>query len=60
MHQKFKPLFMLDSKVTYLNHGSFGACPKPIFNSLLHLKRQDYVHFLIHFFIKKDKIMCIF
>lgn len=26
-----KDLFLLDSEITYLNHGSFGACPKPIF-----------------------------
>jgi len=26
-----KDLFLLDPKITYLNHGGFGACPKPIF-----------------------------
>lgn len=28
-----KDLFLLDPTVTYLNHGSFGACPKPIFEA---------------------------
>ena len=27
-----KNQFMLDNKVTFLNHGSFGACPKEIFS----------------------------
>ena len=35
MTQSIRPLFLLDTNVTYLNHGSFGACPKPIFNSLI-------------------------
>lgn len=26
-----KAQFLLDSTITFLNHGSFGACPKPIF-----------------------------
>ena len=30
MHPNIKSLFMLDENITYLNHGSFGACPKPI------------------------------
>ncbi len=29
-----KDLFLLDKDITYLNHGSFGATPKPIFNEL--------------------------
>ena len=31
---------MLDDDVTYLNHGSFGACPKPIFKSLINMQTQ--------------------
>jgi isopenicillin-N epimerase len=26
-----KSLFLLDPEITYLNHGSFGACPRPVF-----------------------------
>ena len=29
--QSVKNQFQLDSRFIYLNHGSFGACPKPIF-----------------------------
>ena len=28
-----KRLFMLDPGVTFLNHGSFGACPRPVFKA---------------------------
>ncbi|WP_162126408.1 aminotransferase class V-fold PLP-dependent enzyme [Flavobacterium phycosphaerae] len=28
-----KSQFLLDTTITYLNHGSFGACPKPIFDA---------------------------
>ena len=29
--EAFKNMFLINPKVTYLNFGSFGACPKPIF-----------------------------
>ena len=29
--KRFKDLFLLDSDITYLNHGSFGACSRPVF-----------------------------
>lgn len=28
-----KTKFLLDPEITFLNHGSFGACPKPIFEN---------------------------
>ena len=40
MHEKYKPFFSLDPNVTYLNHGSFGACPKIIFNSLISFQKK--------------------
>lgn len=37
-------LYLLDPSITFLNHGSFGACPKPVFetyqNWQLELERQ--------------------
>jgi isopenicillin-N epimerase len=40
MFPKLKKLFMLDPNITYLNHGSFGACPKPIFENLIKYQKQ--------------------
>jgi len=28
-----KAQFLLDTEIVYLNHGSFGACPKPVFEN---------------------------
>jgi isopenicillin-N epimerase len=30
-HTTLKSLFLLDPEITYLNFGSFGSCPKPVF-----------------------------
>jgi isopenicillin-N epimerase len=44
-----RELFLLDPNVVFLNHGSFGACPKPVFETYqqwqLELERQP-VEFL--------------
>ncbi len=47
--EALRQLFLLRSDVTFLNHGSFGACPRPVFEAYqswqLELERQP-VEFL--------------
>jgi len=40
MNSVIKNYFMLDPAIIYLNHGSFGACPRPIFENLVHWQKQ--------------------
>jgi len=35
-----RDLFLLRDDVTYLNHGSFGACPRPVFTEYQRLQRE--------------------
>lgn len=35
-----KSQFLLDPEITYLNHGSFGACPKPVFENYQYWQRE--------------------
>ncbi|WP_447635976.1 aminotransferase class V-fold PLP-dependent enzyme [Flavobacterium microcysteis] len=35
-----KQLFLLDPSITFLNHGSFGACPKPVFEEYQRLQSE--------------------
>src|SRR4051812_41021932 len=43
-HSALRSQFLLDPAITYLNFGSFGACPKPVFedyqNWQLQLERE--------------------
>lgn len=51
MGEDLRDLFLLDPEVHFLNHGSFGACPKPVFADYqrwqLEMERQP-VHFVQH------------
>jgi isopenicillin-N epimerase len=44
VNQNLRSLFLLDEDVIFLNHGSFGACPRPVFEAYqawqLKLERQ--------------------
>ena len=40
MFPELKKQFMLDPSITYLNHGSYGACPEPIFKNLIMWQKQ--------------------
>lgn len=47
--KQMKTLFQLDDSITFLNHGSFGACPKPIFEEYQRLQKElelDPVNFI--------------
>lgn len=40
MSPALKSQFLLDPEVVYLNHGSFGACPAPVFADYQHWQRE--------------------
>lgn len=44
-----KSQFLLDKSITFLNHGSFGACPKPVFEEYQRFQLEletEPVHFI--------------
>ena len=53
--EQLKDLFLLSTEYRHLNHGSFGACPKPIFDNYqywqLQLERDP-----VDFFVNKGNI----
>jgi isopenicillin-N epimerase len=40
MPDDLRSLFLLDPDIIYLNHGSFGACPKPVFETYQRWQRE--------------------
>lgn len=47
--ENLKSLFLLDPAITFLNFGSFGACPKPIF--------EDYIRW--QYLLEKEPVQFI-
>lgn len=37
---ELRDLFLLSRDITFLNHGSFGACPRPVFETYQHWQRE--------------------
>lgn len=48
-----KSQFLLDPNITFLNHGSFGACPKPIFEEYQRLQ-LELENEPVYFILKKQ------
>lgn len=40
MESSLKSLLLLDPEILYFNHGSFGACPQPVFEAYRHWQRE--------------------
>ena len=56
-----KSQFLLDPSITFLNHGSFGACPKPVFEEFqrfqLELENEpvDFIQKKLPVYLKEAK-----
>ncbi len=48
-----KSQFLLGKNITFLNHGSFGACPKPIFEEFQRLQ-LELENEPVYFILKKQ------
>lgn len=51
-----KDLFLVDKDITFLNFGSFGACPKPIFEKYQSLQRE-LENQPVQFFVKDGMVL---
>ena len=55
-------LFMLDEKISFLNFGSFGACPTPVFEDLIKWQRlleKEPVRYIVEYgpkFLEESKL----
>ncbi len=50
-HLDLRKQFQLNFDITFLNHGSFGACPIPVFEDYQHWQKkleQEPVQFMVH------------
>ena len=56
-----KPQFLLNNNITFLNHGSFGACPKPVFEEFQHFQLEletepvDFIQKKLPVYLKEAK-----
>lgn len=52
----YKELFLVTPEITFLNFGSFGACPKPIFEKYQSLQRE-LENQPVQFFVKDGMVL---
>ena len=62
MFPKLKSQFMLDPDIIHLNHGSYGSCPKPIFDSHVNWQKKlesnptKHLGFDLYNYLEKSRI----